>query len=418
VQRSIGENAVKAVLTMLQALAIRRRKLIIDRVQGVYPGSDLGVAYAEEDRREVIFRKRVEERMRAGMKLATAASDPSARMIAIEKVMRRERRFAEMRSVAAGERVLAAAELQDLRQSSPQGAFWSLGARRQSTPDCIAMNGKFWPWSVLEKVHPLMHVGCGCYLLSFGSAISQGRMKPGDLMSEATALRLAAPVIKHVEEEAAAAERKYGHLAESAYNELLARGALLDRRAANPDLLALAPLGADEAMKPVALSEAEEQTGAMVALYPTEAQSKKLAITGGTKPEELHVTLAFLGKAANSDYDAALAATEAWAKKTPKLSGKLSGIGHFDVGGGEKVTYRSVDLPDLGPHREGLVADLEQMGAPASTDHGFTPHMTIDGKVRRPPVKQQAITFSHVTLAWGGERQDFPLVGKPPASKP
>lgn len=412
VQQEIAANTIRAVLGMLAAIALRRRKLIADRTLIAYPNADLAAALAEEDRREIVFRKRVEQRLRAGMKIALAAKDPSARAAAIQALMKREQRFAEMRSEASAERVLAAAELADLRTRSPQGAFWALGMRQKHTPDCIAMAGKFWPWEVLNEVHPLLHVGCGCRLFSFGEAVSQGMMKAGDVPSVSRALQLAKPVIEHVREEAASAEAKYGHLAEDATEELIARAALLDH-GADADALAATPLATDPSFPagPV-VEEAEEPTGAMVALFPDAKTAADLALPGGEKPSQLHCTLAFLGKAKSLDFDKAKAAVEVWAAKTPKLSGELSGVGHFDLGKEGVVTYRSLDLPGLPAPREGLVKALDAAGTPARQDHGFTPHMSVDYKMRRPKVEKQPISFDSVTLAWGGDRHHFPLAGK------
>jgi len=415
-QKDVVANTVTAILSLLAAIHLRRRRIIRSRASQAFPASDIEAEMEEEERREIVFRKRVEQRLRTGMKLAQAATDPSARAAAIQALMLRERRFAEMRSAAAGERVLAAAELQDLRTRSPQGAFWTLGLRRIHTPDCIAMAGKFWPWPVLNEVHPLLHTGCGCRLYSFGQAIAQAMMTADGVPSTQDALRMAAPVIQHVREERDEAERRFAHLSESADEELLIRAALLDRGAADPNILAAAPLRCDTEMNPPAdvLEEADQEhnTGAMVALYPPSALAKKLALEGGLKPEELHVTLAFLGTAEDLDQDKARAAVAAWAKKAPKLSGELSGIGHFHISGRTIVTYRSVDLPDLPTPREELVKALDAAGVPPSRDHGFIPHMTLDERVRRPKIEKQSIAFGSVFLVWGEEREEFKLTGR------
>lgn len=414
-QATILQGTVSSIEAILAAIALRRTALIEAEAKRAFPATDISEALAEEARREVVFRKRVADRTRTGMELALKATDPSARAAAIQNVLKREQRFAEMRSVASAERVLASAELQDLRTRSPQGALWQLGPRRTHTEDCVVMSGRFWPWSVLNEVHPLLHVGCGCFLVSLGEAISQGKISAADIPSKSEALRMAAPVIRHVREEAAEAKRKYSSLEESALSELLARRGLTG--SANADHLAAAPLAADVLVAPATvLAEADanaeaKQTGAMVALYPDPRRAEKLAVPRGEKPEQLHVTLAFLGTAADLDLEKAKAALAAWAKATPPLTGKLSGIGHFDLGKGGTVTYRSVDLPDLPAPREQLVKDLEKAGVPAKTDHGFTPHMTVAADVRRPPIKQEPIRFSKVTLAWGEERYEFKLQG-------
>lgn len=422
-QRAIAEGTVATIESMLAAIALRRRRIIVQQVGGEYPAADLAEALAEEDRREIVFRKLVQQRVRASMKLAFAAKDPSARAAAIQNILNREQRYAAMRTAAAGERVLAAAELQQLRALSPQGAYWSLGQRQEHTPDCIAMAGKFWPWSILNEVHPLLHVGCGCFLRSYGEALAAGLMTAGDVPTEAKAQELAKAVLEHVRAEKAEARRKYGHLAElelSAAEELSARVALVERHGASADVLAAIPLSADILPAPLTvLSEAgkpgdDVSTMAMVALFPDAATAKRLALPRGEKPEQLHVTLAFLGKIEGLDLDKAKAAVAAWAKTTPPLSGKLSGVGHFDLGKGDTVTYRSVDLPDLPGPRELLVKALDKAKTPASTDHGFTPHLTVDYRVRRPEIKQEPISFPTVTLAWGDERHEFKLTGKAP----
>lgn len=417
-QAAIAGTTVAAILAMLLLIARRRKKIITQTLSAEYPGADISAALAEEDRREIVFRKLAEQRVRAGIKLAMAAKDPSARAAALQANLNREQRYAEMRTAASGDRVLAAAELQQLRTLSPQGALWNLGDRKEHTPDCIAMAGKFWPWVVLDEVHPLLHVGCGCFLRSYGEAISLGLMNSGDVPTDAQALHLAATVIQHVREEAAEAQRKYGHLAEmeaSALNELTARVALVER-GADANYLAAVPLSSDLLPAPLSvLSEAapgdDTSTMAMVALYPSADRAKALALRGGEKPDQLHVTLAFLGKTKGLDFEKAKAAVEAWAKATPPLNGKLSGVGHFDLGKGDAVTYRSLDLPDLPAPRELLVKALDKAGTPASTDHGFTPHMSIDYRVRRPEIKQEPIAFPSVTLMWGDERTDFKLTG-------
>lgn len=411
---------IAAMLAVLARLRRRRRAAIREwLLRAGLVQTDIELALTAEDSREAVYRILAERRVKLGTDLAMKTTDPSTRAAAIESVMRREQRFAAQRAAASGERVLAAAELQELRRTSPQGAFWLLGPRRTHTPDCIAMAGRFWPWPVLNIVHPLLHTGCGCYLRSQGFAIANGLMTAADIPTDRAAQKAAAPIIKHVRDEQAAAQRKYGALTEGvdaleaqATDELEVRLALAEAEALPVADLACQPLASDPQPAPPHLREEQEPTGAMVALFPDPKVAKALALRGGSKPEDLHVTLAFFGEAEGLPLDKAKAAVEAWAKKTPPMSGELSGIGHFDIGKGETVTYRSVDLPDLPAPREGLVKALDRGGVPPKRDHGFTPHMTIDQKMRRPPVKKQPITFDTVTLAWGGDRHVFPLAGK------
>ena len=47
----------------------------------------------------------------------------------------------------------------------------------------------------------------------------------------------------------------------------------------------------------------EQHTGAMIALRPRQDHIDRLALDDGEKPEELHTTILFLGKAADYSYD-------------------------------------------------------------------------------------------------------------------
>lgn len=172
------------------------------------------------------------------------------------------------------------------------------------------------------------------------------------------------------------------------------------------------PEGLVERAAKNALREGEHHTSAMVALYPDAATAAELAVAGGEDANDLHVTLAFLGKAKGKSLKSALNAVRAWAATCPLegLSGEISGVGHFaDSHKGTPITYRSIDLPALPDLREQLVRDLDAAGVPPNRDHGFTPHMTIDYKKREPKIEIRPITFTTVTLSWGDEQYTIPL---------
>lgn len=243
---AVATKGAAAVVATLGRLSRRRMQAMKERLlRSGTQLSDVDRALAGEVQREASYQQRAKERTDAGMKLAMKVEDASARAEAVQAVLRREQRFAQMRSSAAAERVLASAELEELRRVSPQGAFWKLGKRKTHTPDCLAMAGHFWPWSVLNEVHPLLHTGCGCYLISLGTAIAEGLMAPGDIPTDAEARRLAAGVIAHVRAEKAENAKLYG-LEEEAMRELVIREVLAEAGAADVLVLALAPLRCDE----------------------------------------------------------------------------------------------------------------------------------------------------------------------------
>jgi hypothetical protein len=167
------------------------------------------------------------------------------------------------------------------------------------------------------------------------------------------------------------------------------------------------------------LTAAAGDAGVMVALYPTPELAAQLALPGGEAPEELHITLAFLGDEVDLQDPAGLkTAVESWAKATQPLTGEISGVGLFTAGP-DAVTYLSADLPSLPEARQKLVAALTDAGSQPSEDHGFTPHMTLDYAERTsevpPDVGGTELSFGSASCVVGGERTDYPFTGTTPA---
>ena len=117
---------------------------------------------------------------------------------------------------------------------------------------------------------------------------------------------------------------------------------------------------------------------AMVALYPSPPLADALAVPGGLEPDDLHVTLAFLGEL-SAEQERRLrnvVASVAAEHRNGPLRGEISGTGVFSAGP-KPVTYASVDLPGLPDLRDRLVRALDDAGIPVNREHGFTPHMTL-----------------------------------------
>lgn len=109
------------------------------------------------------WQTRVRERVRRDLTLAW--DHPVAeRARRVQAVVARERRWAQARAEAGALRLAHAADRVVLKQESPWGARWELGAAEKHTPDCLAMAGKAYPWEVLDLFHPPVHVGCKCKL--------------------------------------------------------------------------------------------------------------------------------------------------------------------------------------------------------------------------------------------------------------
>jgi 2'-5' RNA ligase len=161
-----------------------------------------------------------------------------------------------------------------------------------------------------------------------------------------------------------------------------------------------------------------QPTGVMVAFFLPADVAQQLAMDReadptAMPPEELHVTLAFLGQAAElADPGRLCRVVAGFAAVAPPVMCAISGAGRFAVG--DRVVYASVDAPQLPAWRQRLVEHLALGGYPPSTRHGFTPHVTLcnpDGPVTLDvrPIEFAATTL---TVAIAGARYDFPLEGE------
>lgn len=174
-----------------------------------------------------------------------------------------------------------------------------------------------------------------------------------------------------------------------------------------------------------------EQTGVMVALYLPPAAAEELALDPGLEdlanidceePEELHLTLAYLGTAGidlTADrLDDLASAVTGWAATTEPINGVISGIGVFN-NEDSVVTYASYDSPALPPARQELVAALGRAGLTVAGDHGFTPHITLAyGDARGIGLPRLPVTFDTVTIAYAGDQMTVPLGGNTHSATP
>lgn len=163
------------------------------------------------------------------------------------------------------------------------------------------------------------------------------------------------------------------------------------------------------------VTEADTPTGVMVALVPPAVHAAALAVDSGLAPDDLHVTLVYLGKTVD-DPDVLTAVVKAWALQTSPLQVTVSGLGLFapgDSSDGQHVTYASIDAPGLASARERLVEMLTAAGIEPASEHGSTPHMTLayDNVIGDLAVQTPSWTAGEVVVAIGPDREAFPLAG-------
>lgn len=161
-------------------------------------------------------------------------------------------------------------------------------------------------------------------------------------------------------------------------------------------------------------------SNAMVALHPPIDVARELAAEDGLAPEDLHVTLVFLGPADNVDVDAARAALASFASGHDGLGGEVTGVAQLATDPGPTWVYL-LDLPRSAEWYADLRRAFESAGVDTSAHtHGWIPHMTIaypedgdedvslDGDVHPQPV-----WFGSIFLHVGDQAEEFPLSGRP-----
>ena len=162
--------------------------------------------------------------------------------------------------------------------------------------------------------------------------------------------------------------------------------------------------------------------GVMVALYPDQDTAKAVASEGdgALTPDDMHVTLAYLGDVEdNVDYDSMASAiakgvqSNDWRHEgSGPLSGEIGGLGHFPGGDDGTPTYAPVDVPHLGRLRERVIDSLYDAGhgPRVYNNHGYTPHMTLGYDLDDvKPVPPTPVEFDRVYLVVGNRRIPIPL---------
>lgn len=135
----------------------------------------------------------------------------------------------------------------------------------------------------------------------------------------------------------------------------------------------------------------EDKTMKIVIPVPID-RAERVALNGGVAPRDMHITLANLRM--DADCSTARAVVSEFAKSMlDECVIELTGAGRF-VHEGKDVLYVSADAPELGFHRERLVAMLEGNGVPVDKEHGFNPHVTvkyIDKLDETPRISESAL---------------------------
>lgn len=165
---------------------------------------------------------------------------------------------------------------------------------------------------------------------------------------------------------------------------------------------------------------AEVHTGAMVALVPSDEDTKRLAVPGGEPVDRLHLTLRYLGKAVDFGGPSQAHLVElvrAYFASFGPVTGDLFSLAIFNPAGDEPAIVGLVGGDDVARAYNATAAAVEDYGAdlPAPRQP-FAAHVTLvfsgdASRVADLVDRVGSITFDRVRVAFGGVITDIPLTG-------
>lgn len=146
----------------------------------------------------------------------------------------------------------------------------------------------------------------------------------------------------------------------------------------------------------------------------------------GLPAEELHLTLLYLGHAADippPDLDALGVALAELARRSEPFNAAVTGLARFEGDGDADAIVALASSPRIDDLRAAVVALATDVGLVSPTQHGFIPHITLgyvapgaDLGVPRSPLASFAVDY--VALWRGGSRTVYPLQGMPEKGAP
>jgi 2'-5' RNA ligase len=150
----------------------------------------------------------------------------------------------------------------------------------------------------------------------------------------------------------------------------------------------------------------------MIALYPPLDVAQSIAVDGGLPPEEMHVTVAYLGDTADIDVDVLREVVAQLAERQP-FTVQFAGHARF-TGGDKDVIVVLADSPDLEDLRRDTLDALRERGIEVPRDHGYTAHCTItyldpDDEAPLTRLDAQSVEFTTLAAVHGTDRTDFTL---------
>lgn len=160
--------------------------------------------------------------------------------------------------------------------------------------------------------------------------------------------------------------------------------------------------------------DATVHTGAMVALVPAAEDAARLAVDGGEPVEELHLTLAYLGQAAEWTPQQADAVYTAVADLLAgPVLGEVWAHASFNPNSADKepCAVYLAGADGLAELHTAVVAAAEETGGPVPDQHSpWIPHITAGYGLDVGVLTETGpIRFDRLRVAFGGKARDIPL---------
>lgn len=155
-----------------------------------------------------------------------------------------------------------------------------------------------------------------------------------------------------------------------------------------------------------------EPSGVMVALMVPAYLQDLVALPGGEPAADLHVTLSYLGEAAEmslNEQRRLIGTVGEVVRRHQVLRGHLGGTGRFTNGGETDPFWVGVDVPGLAALQADLHKTLTEAGYTPSTHGDYVPHVTVayipaDADTPAVGYAPVEVCFYEVTVAVGGTR--------------
>lgn len=170
----------------------------------------------------------------------------------------------------------------------------------------------------------------------------------------------------------------------------------------------------------IADAEQAKQTGGMLALYPRSDDADKLAIPGGEPPEDLHVTLVYLGDDTSTlSPDALVHAVASLTDTLTVITARVLGHATFNPDGGDDGTqeqcavYLISDSEQLDDTHSKILSIAEDTVPNLHPQHSpFIPHITCGYSMDPSQLSYTGpVLLDRIGVDIMGQTHYFPLQG-------